>query len=124
MPTKFGGIDGPFGVGLVTNWVTSAVDFGKKLLFLLNGCYSTQFARAAFKEATMEFSRVEDDDDDGAQDRLRSSVGFLTSGSEAGCPSTILVSKEEDLVYLFDENQKERRQQSWHEKLSQSRHQN
>jgi hypothetical protein len=43
-----------------------------------------------------------------AQARLRSSVGFLTSGTEVGRPSTILVSREEHLVYPLDEEQKER----------------
>jgi hypothetical protein len=47
---RIGPMDEEFAVSLVSSWVTSAVSFGKKLLFVLNSCYSTQFARAVLKE--------------------------------------------------------------------------
>jgi hypothetical protein len=108
LPTKSQWIDATLDLALVTNWVTSAVDFGKKLFFVLNACHSTEFAQAVIGHATGVFSGEDDEDDEDDQRRLRSSVGFLTSGTEACCPSTILVSREEGLVYLFDGEQKER----------------
>jgi hypothetical protein len=77
--------------------VTLALDYGKRILFVLGACRSQPFAESVWAQLHTNLSPTVHAD-------LASSVGFLTSTSEYGLTSAVVLSKDPDLVYLIKED--------------------
>jgi hypothetical protein len=97
-----GAPDGTFSVDNFATWATRAVANQKRLLFVMVACASTVFAQNVLTAADQALVGSE------AKNKLRSSVGFLTSTTTESYSSAICVSQDANLVYLFDDPQKER----------------
>jgi hypothetical protein len=66
------------------------------MLFVLGACRSTQFARETWDQLMTSCQSSED------QSKLAALVGFVTSADESSVTTAIIISKEDELVYLFD----------------------